>query len=76
MGNNKPSGPSKTQAEMERVVLELKKTHDFYPGSLDSEADQVWIASIIHHLNARVLDSDEYRRASHDNPSLGKPSPS
>ena len=57
---------------MERVVRELKKTHNFYPGSLDTEYDQVWLASLIHHLNARVLDPDEHRRISHDNPSLGK----
>jgi len=30
------------------------------------------LASLIHHLNARVLDPDEHRRISHDNPSLGK----
>jgi len=57
---------------MERVVRELKKAHDSYPGSLDQEADQVWIASLLHQLNARVLDPDEHRRISHDNQSFGK----
>lgn len=57
---------------MERVVGELKKAHDSYPGSLDQEADQVWIASLLHQLNARVLDADEHRRISHDNQSFGK----
>ena len=72
MGKNKSSGAPRTQAEMERVVQELKKAHSCYPGSLDTESDQVWLASLIHHLNARVLDPDEHRRISHDNPSLEK----
>ena len=72
MAKNKLSGPPRTQAEMERVVRELKKTHACYPGSLDTEYDQIWIASIIHHLNARVLDADAHQRISHDNPFFGK----
>ena len=58
---------------MERVVRELKNAHACYPGSMDCEADQVWLASLVHHLNGRVLDADAHRRLSHDNPSVGCP---
>lgn len=62
--------PPRTDAEMKRVVAELKKAHRFQPGELHDELLAATLATIIHRFGARYVTPEESRRICHDNPPL------
>ena len=62
--------PPRTDAEVKRVVSELRKAHRFQPGELHDPLLAATLATIIHRFGANYITPVEYRRIRHDNPPL------
>jgi len=54
--------------ELERVLGEMRRIRNFYPGAPWNDPDILWAAALVHHFNAKTLTPDQWRRVSHDNP--------
>ena len=63
----------RNQAELDRVVGELRKADRHQPGVIDRRNDAAFIAAFVHYFEGRYIPPHEYRPLCHDNPSLGAP---